>query len=148
MNFKDLLFGGSFESRPFGDVGLTLLRAFTGLSLAFAHGLGKLQAPDKFLGMMPNIGLPLPSVFGWLAIFAEFFGGLLLAFGLLTRPAAFFILCVMLTALVGVHINDPFAKQESALMYGFIALAFLIVGSGRYGLDALIRGGRGSNRSR
>jgi putative oxidoreductase len=67
---------------------------------------------------------------------------------LLTRPAAFLILCVMLTAFFGVHINDPFAKQESALMYGFIALAFLIVGSGRYGLDSLIRGGRNTSRGR
>lgn len=148
MNFKDLLFGGSFESRPLGDVGLALLRAFTGLALAFGHGLGKLQAPEKFLGFISTLGVPAPFVSGWLAIFAEFFGGLLLAFGLLTRPAAFLIVCVMLTAYFGVHINDPFAKQESALMYGFIALAFLIVGSGRYGLDALVRGGRGSNRSR
>lgn len=142
MNLKDVLFGGSLESHPLADFGLMLLRGFTGFALAFQHGLGKLQAPDKFLGMVPNLGLPFPTVFGWLAIFAEFFCGLLLMLGLLTRPAAFFILCVMLTAYFGVHIADPYAKAEPALLYGFIALAFLLVGSGRYGVDALIRGGR------
>jgi putative oxidoreductase len=143
MNLKDVLFGGSFESRPLGDVGLMLLRGFAGLALAFGHGLGKLQAPEKFLGMLGGLGIPFPGISGWLAILTEFFGGILLALGLLTRPTAFFILCVMLTAFFSVHINDPFQKQESALIYGFIALAFLIVGSGRYGFDALIRGGRG-----
>lgn len=143
MNLKDVLFGGSLESRPLADAGLMLLRGFTGLGLAFGHGLGKLQAPDRFLSMIPNIGLPMPTVFGWLAIFTEFFGGLLLALGLLTRPAAFFILCLMLTAFFGVHSADPYVKAEPALMYGFIAIAFLFAGSGRYGFDALIRGNRG-----
>lgn len=148
MNIRDFLFGSSFESRPLADVGLMLLRVFAGLALAFGHGLGKLQAPDKFLASVPNLGFPMPTVFGWLAIFAEFFGGLLLALGLLTRPAAFLILCVMLTAFFGVHFNDPFQRQELALFHGFVAIAFLLAGSGRYGLDALIRGGRGGSRGR
>lgn len=142
MNLKDVLFGGSFESRPLADAGLMFLRGFTGFGLMYGHGLGKLQSPERFLGAVGNLGLPLPTVFGWLAIFAEVFGGLLLALGLLTRPAAFLVLCVMLTAFFGVHRADPYIKAEPALMYGFIALAFLLAGSGRYGFDALIRGGR------
>lgn len=143
MNVKDVLFGGSFESRPLADLGLMLLRGFAGFGMMFGHGLGKLQNPEKFLATTANLGFPAPSLFGWLAISAEFFGGLLLMLGLLTRPAAFMILCVMATAFFGVHRNDPFNRQELALLYGFVALAFLFVGSGRYGFDAMIRGGRG-----
>ena len=140
MRIKDWMFGGSYESSPLADFGLMLLRGFLGSALAFGHGFGKLQNPERFLGSVGNLGLPFPTAFGWLVIAAEFFGGILLALGLLTRPAALLILCTMAVALTGVHFRDPFQKQELALLYGFGALVFLFAGAGRYGFDALIRG--------
>ncbi len=155
MSVKDFLFGSSLEARPLADFGLMLLRGFAGFGLALGHGLGKLQAPDRFLGMVPNLpnfaeyGISLPSAVGWVAIFTEVVGGVLLALGLLTRPAALLILCLMLVAFFGVHFGrDPYTRMEPALLYGFIAIAFLIIGSGRYGFDALLRGGRGAYRGR
>lgn len=148
MRIKDFLFGGSIESSPLADVGLLVLRFATGFALALSHGYGKLLDPNSFItkAVIP-MGLPAPTIFGWLAIFSEFFGGILLALGLLTRPAAFLVLSVMLTALIGVHSADPFATQEKAVLYGLIAVAFLLKGSGRYGFDALLRGNnRGSSR--
>lgn len=148
MRFKDFLFGGSIESSPLADVGLLVLRFAAGFALALQHGYGKLLDPNSFItkAVVP-MGLPAPTIFGWLAIFAEFFGGILLALGLLTRPAAFLILGMMVTALVGVHAADPFGKQELAVLYGLIAVAFLLKGAGRYGFDALLRGNnRGSSR--
>lgn len=143
MNFRDVLFGGSFEARPLADMGLALLRLFTGSALAFGHGLGKVQDPSKIISATEKIGFPLPTLFGYAATGAEFFGGLLLALGLLTRPAAFLVVCVMATAYFGVHRGDPFKAQELVLFYGFAALAFLLAGGGRYSFDALIRGKRG-----
>lgn len=148
MRVNEILFGGANTTSPLGDIGLTLLRVFLGLALALGHGLGKVQAPEKFLEGVSKLGLPLSTLFGWAAIGAEFLGGLLLALGLLTRPAAFMILCVMSVALGGVHWADPFAKKELAMHFGFGALAFLLFGSGRYGLDSLIRGGQGGGARR
>ncbi len=148
MRVNEILFGGASTTSPLGDIGVTLLRVFLGLALAFGHGLGKVQAPEKFLEGVAKLGLPMSSLFGWAAIGAEFLGGLLLALGLLTRPAAFLILSVMLVAVGGVHWADPFAKKELALHFGFGALAFLFFGSGRYGLDSLVRGGQGGARRR
>ncbi len=148
MRIKDFLFGGSIESSPLADVGLLVLRLATGFALALSHGYGKLLDPNRFISTaVAGLGLPAPTLFGWLAIFSEFFGGILLALGLLTRPAAFLVLGVMLTAFFGIHAADPFARKELALLYGLIAVAFLLKGSGRYGFDALLRGsGRGSRR--
>ncbi len=147
MNFRQALFGGTSNNSTIAETGLFLLRVFAGLALAFSHGYAKIETANRFIsGAVSGLGLPAPMFFGWAAIGAEFLGGLLLALGLLTRPAAFFILCVMLTAVFGVHAADPFGKKELALLYGFIALAFLFIGSGRFGFDSLIRGGRGYSR--
>lgn len=148
MRLKDFLFGGSIESSPVADFGLLVLRFATGFALALSHGYGKLLDPNRFInGAVAGLGFPAPTLFGWLAIFSEFFGGILLALGLLTRPAAFLVLGVMLTAYFGIHFNQTFDKQELAVLYGLIAIAFLLKGSGRYGFDALLRGsGRGSRR--
>jgi putative oxidoreductase len=45
----------------------------------------------------------------------------------------------MLAAAFLRHAADPFARKELALLYGFVALMFLLIGSGRYGIDALLR---------
>ncbi len=67
------------------DSGLLLGRLGLGLSMAFAHGLGKLQ---NFSAVTPNFPDPLgvgSSLSLGLAVFAEFACGLLLALGLGTR---------------------------------------------------------------
>lgn len=134
---KWLLGGVEFQSLM-PNVSITLLRLFTGLALAFGHGLGKIPPSERFVEGVAKLGFPLPSLFAWSAGSAEFFGGLLLAAGLLTRPSAFFIFITMTVAAIMRHANDPFAVKEKALLYGFVALVFLIVGCGKYGLDAVI----------
>jgi putative oxidoreductase len=59
--------------------------------------------------------------------------------GLLTRISSFFIAVTMLVALVGVHSADPFAAQEKAFLFFFIALAFLLKGSGDWSIDSYLR---------
>jgi hypothetical protein len=45
----------------------------------------------------------------------------------------------MLVAAFGRHAGDPFSAKELALLYGCVAFLFLLVGSARYGLDAVLR---------
>ncbi len=135
---KSLLFGG-LTSGPFtAHLALAVLRAVAGISLAFGHGLQKLPPPEGFVGVVTALGLPMPSAFAWAAGLSEFLGGMLLAVGLVTRPAAALILITMVTAILGHHADDPFAARELAIVYGSIALAFAGTGSGRFGVDRIV----------
>lgn len=140
-----ILFGSEISGTSLAMIGFTLLRMFTGVGMV-THGLGKLPPSPQFIEFVGKIGFPLPFVFGWAASLAEFGGGLLLIFGLLTRPAAASVFFTMLVAYFGVHFSDPFAKQEPALLYGFLALCFLFAGAGDYSLDALLRNKQNSKR--
>ena len=135
---KDILFGGKGCSDKLGDFGLALLRVSAGIIMAVAHGLPKLQDPSKIIDGTTAMGFPLPTISGWLAIMAEFLGGILLALGLLTRPAAFFVAFTMGVAAFVAHGSDPFAKKEMALLYLVIMIMFLFTGAGRFSIDRLI----------
>jgi putative oxidoreductase len=129
---------GSLSSLLTLDAAALVLRVAFGLTLALAHGLNKLKAPETFLSHVESGGFPAPTLLGWFAILSEFVGGLLLALGLFTRPAAALVASTLFVAAIKVHANDPFAKKELALAYAAVGLAFLIGGAGRYALDALL----------
>ncbi|MDP6977350.1 MAG: DoxX family protein [Myxococcota bacterium] len=135
---KPFLFGGQVSGPVVSQIGLAVIRVVAGLSLAFAHGLGKLPPPDGFVSLVDKLGLPLPSLFAWAAGLSEFVGGLLLAVGLMTRPAAMLIAATMGVAVFGYHSGDPWAKIELAALYGGIAICFACTGSGRFGLDRVV----------
>jgi putative oxidoreductase len=116
------------------------LRLWFGLVLAFAHGLSKVGDLGSFIDGVTRRGFPLPSVLGPAAALSEFVGGILLAIGLMTRPAAAFVMTTMFVAAFRVHWDDPFSKKEFALAYGVTALALLVSGPGRFSLDANIAG--------
>lgn len=120
------------------DLGLLVLRLGVGLPLALAHGLGKLPPSDGFVDGTAALGFPLPVVFAWAAALAEFVGGLLVAAGLLTRPASAFVAVTMAVAVFGAHAGDPFGDREMALLYGVAALALVGLDAGRFSLDALL----------
>ena len=136
---KQILFGGESGLSVPANAGLTLLRLFAGIALLMSHGMGKIPPSEGFINNTANLGFPIPTLFAWAAALSESLGGAFLAIGLFTRPAAFFICCTMLTALLGVHRNDPFGKQELAFMYLFIAGAFLLMGANDWSLDRFLR---------
>src|ERR1700691_3272936 len=88
------------------DLALTILRLVLGI-VFFAHGAQKMlgwyggYGFHGTMGFFTQQGIPAPLAF--LAICAEFFGGLGLIFGLLTRIAAFGIMVNMLVAIATVH---------------------------------------------
>jgi putative oxidoreductase len=139
MSIRKLLSSGAEIDSAFANVGLALLRMFSGLALAFGHGIAKIPPSEGFIEGVRNLGFPVAAFFAWAAASSEFFGGLLLAAGLLTRPAAFFILITMSVAAVLWHAADPFGVKEKALLFAFIALAFVLIGSGKYGIDSVFR---------
>ncbi|RYZ38133.1 MAG: DoxX family protein [Myxococcaceae bacterium] len=122
-----------------GAVGWTLVRVVFGLTLAFGHGLGKVTGDmSGFAEGVAKLGFPAPMFFAWCAALAEFLGGIAVALGLLTRPAALFAGFTMLVALFR-HRADPFGKMELSLLFLTVMVAALIIGGGPFSLDALLR---------
>lgn len=135
----NLLFGAITIQSKLANVGLFLLRVFTGLTLAVAHGFGKIPPSEPFIAGVKTMGFPLPSIFAWLAGSSELFGGIFLAAGFLTRPTAFFIAITMGVAGLIAHADDPFGRKEKAFLYLFIVILYILLGGGRYAIDRIIK---------
>jgi putative oxidoreductase len=128
---------------PYADVAA---RASTGLFL-MPHGA------QKLFGMFGGYGieatgqffadkLGLPASLALIAGLIEFFGGLFLAFGLVTRIAAGLVAGMMAVAVLQVHLANGFfwtsGGFEYPLFWGIMALTFVVRGGGRISLDAAI----------
>lgn len=124
-----------------------ILRVPIGLILA-AHGSQKLFAWFGGYGLdgtgqwMASMGLNPGFVMALLAGSAEFFGGVALVLGLLTRPAAAINAVTMLVALFWVHWGHGFFLDTHGIEYALALLsastALIFIGGGKYSLDALI----------
>lgn len=125
----------------FRDLGLLLVRAVFGLYMAFGHGLGKITGgPEQWAqlgGVLEGIlgfGF-LPTFWGLMAALAEFVGALLVAAGLLARPAALVLFINMFVAAMA-HITGVIdGGPESAILYGVAFLGVLLTGPGAYSID-------------
>lgn len=140
---RTMFISGTIPSSTVADIGFTILRLAAGLMMAFGHGINKVPPSEGFIEGVGELGFPLPALFAWMAGISEFFGGILLALGLLTRPAAFLIAGTMTVAAFMQHWDDPLfgsgPSKEMALLYLIIALAFMLVGSGRLSIDQTLR---------
>ena len=125
-----------------------LIRATAGI-LLMPHGAQKLfgwfggYGLDGTAGYLAsNLGLEPGIVWATLVAVTEFFGGLFLALGLLTRPVAAAITVVMAVAVFAVHLPNGFfwgnGGFEYPLLWGLIALAFVLRGGGPVSIDARI----------
>ncbi len=119
-------------------VALLALRLILGVVM-IAHGYSKV-----FGGMAHHIEsvhrLGFPGFMAYLSAGAEFFGGILLILGLITRIAALAIFINMLVAVLGVHLKNGLVGRsgyEFALTLATIAFALIFLGGGPFALDAL-----------
>jgi len=130
------------------DVALTTLRVVLGV-VFFAHGAQKMlgwfggYGFHGTMGFFEHMGMPAPVAL--LVIVTEFFGGLGLIVGLLTRIAALGIGCEMIGAIFMVHLPNGFFMNwtgnqkgegfEYHLLAIAIAAALLLRGAGAFSLD-------------
>lgn len=121
------------------DLGLAILRVVAGLCLAFFHGFAKVPPSEQFLGMVAGMGVPAPGLMAWLAGLAEAVGGLLIAAGLFTRPAALVLILHFLVVVLVAHAPDPLARRELPLLFLSMSVLFLLAGPGRYSIDGAMR---------
>jgi len=131
---------------------LTILRVVLGIVI-FAHGAQKMLGWFGGYGFNGTMGwftktLGIPAPLAFLAICAEFFGGLGLIFGLLSRLAALGIGVNMLVAIVMVHQQFGLFTNWSGTQKGegyefhllVLAIVFAIIvrGTGALSLDRAI----------
>ncbi|NTX01129.1 DoxX family protein [Myxococcus sp. CA040A] len=120
-------------------LGWTLVRAVFGLVLGLGHGLPKVTGDmSRFAAGVAELGFPFPLFFAWCASLAELVGGVLVAVGLFTRPAAAMAGFTMLVALFR-HRADPFGRMELALLYLTVMVAVALIGGGPWSLDSRVR---------
>lgn len=114
---------------------LSVLRIVTGFTFS-AHGA------QKILGLLGGHRAPLFSM-AWTGGVLELAGGLLLMFGLFTRPVAFILSGEMAVAYFMVHGKRSFWPVinggELAVVYCFVFLYLAFAGPGPFSLDRLVR---------
>ena len=125
-------------------LGALALRVPVGIILA-AHGAQKLFGWFGGYGLegtgqwMASIGLEPGYLMALLAGSAEFFGGLALVLGLLTRPAAAVSAVTMLVAIFSAHISNGFFLTNNGYEYALAlfgaTLALAIQGGGALAID-------------
>jgi putative oxidoreductase len=119
------------------DLGLLLLRVGIG-GMFVGHGLPKmLGGPKRWAALgkaMENLGIDFaPMLWGFMAAFAELGGGVLLALGVMFRPACALLLCTMVVAATRHLVNgDGFGRSSHAIEAAILFAALLLIGAGRY----------------
>ncbi len=127
--------------------GLFILRICIGL-MFMTHGSQKLFGAFGGSGIVgtanlfSGMGLPNPTLQAYLAGGSEFFGGLFLTLGLLTRLAVFPPLVVMIVAITKVHWVHGFFMQKGGFEYPLMIVgalvALLSLGGGKFSVDRKI----------
>jgi putative oxidoreductase len=117
----------------------TILRAVAGIFLTI-HGSHKITDPFGAAEMVEGLGFYPGAFWSLLLACTEFFGGIFIAIGLLTRPAAFAGMFVLLVT-VWFHwitMGQGFSGAEKSLLWAAILLFFVIRGGNRHSVDARI----------
>jgi putative oxidoreductase len=131
------------------DLAITIPRLALGV-VFFAHGAQKALGWFGGYGFSGTMGfftqqMHIPAAFAFLAICAEFLGGIGLLIGFLGRVAAFGIACDMVVAVWMVHRHFGLFANWSGLQKGegyeyhvlaiAVTLAIMIKGSGALSVD-------------
>ena len=128
--------------RTFAPLAYTLIRVALGLIL-IPHGFAKLFGADAVPASrnFVNFGWAYPVAWAYFIGAVEFFGGIMLALGLLTRiVAAAFVIEMGVISFAVLYPSWSWGRRgmEYALFMGIVALAIFLPGGGRWSLDRLL----------
>ncbi|MBM9575868.1 DoxX family protein [Leptospira sp. 201903070] len=119
------------------DFAALLLRLiFGGLFIHF--GYTKLIGFDQMLPLFPDligIGSKTSLI---LVVFAEFFCGIFVTLGFVTRLTVIPIFITMFVAFFIAHANDPFQIKSLSFTYLLVSIVVFVLGSGKFSLDRYV----------
>lgn len=147
----------------FRDLGLLAMRLIVGGIFA-AHGYPKLfggpnkqvpqsvadvlgqgfvnavhnGSPQSFATTVEHVGAPQPEMMAWFVAGLEFFGGIMVALGIWTRPTALLLAAEMVEAIRRVHLRNGLIGQggyEFALSLLGSCLALVGTGPGAISIE-------------
>jgi len=125
----------AFSKENAVNLGLLVLRLGVGINLAVLHGLDKVRHYGQLVNSFPDhLGMGHRHSF-MLAIAAEFAGAILVTLGFVGRLAA---LLIAFSVGLTIYSHETSIQREPALLYLAAALAILMLGSGRWALDAVV----------
>lgn len=128
---------------PFAPYAYAFMRLCVG-AVIVPHGYAKLfqGAIGGAAGAIAKLGLEPAMPWAYLITVVEFFGGIMLAIGLLTRLAAAALVIEFAVIVFGVKYASGFfafkGGFEYELLLGLLCLAIFFKGGGRFSLDRLI----------
>jgi len=133
-----LPFLGGLYAR-FDTLAETVQRVVAGGILA-VHGWPKITNPFGAVGMVERIGFYPGTVWSPMLAATEFFGGILIAIGLFTRPAALAGTVVLLVAAYfhWLVLGQGFKGAEFPILWAAVLLFFAVRGSNAHSVDARI----------
>ena len=109
------------------DFGILVLRVGIGAILVFVHGLPDMRAGTEEWGevgkAMQFVGISFwPTFWGFVAAFAQFFGGICMVFGVIFRPLCFLI-ALRMAVVVAICLSSGggIAKAGRPLELGIVA---------------------------
>lgn len=121
------------------DIGLLVFRVSVGLLMLIAHGWpkfmkllegGEIKFFDPF-GVGPFVSLLL-------AVLAELFASLLITLGLFTRLSSVSLIVTMFVAAFLYHADDPFSRQEKAILFLISYVLLFFTGPGKFSLQTIV----------
>lgn len=126
---------------------ILLAARFLLMLLFVIFGWEKLTGFGGTIGYFAQIGVPLPALAALIAVAMEFFAGIAVMFGFLTRPLAILLALYTLgTGILGHHFwtMTGMARLEAEINFfknisiigGFLVL--YVTGAGKYSVDARI----------
>ncbi len=121
------------------DITLLIVRIILG-SFFIAYGFGKLKNPKDIAKWLNSIGYNPGIFWAWVLVFTEFFGGICVLIGLLSR---FFALLMSVVLVLGIvhRVKKKELKFSDGWDFNWISLAstiiLILLGSGKISLDAI-----------
>jgi putative oxidoreductase len=134
-------------------IALLLLRVVLGV-VFFAHGAQKVTGWFGGMGLQGTVGafknyMHIPSPLAYLASFTEFFGGIFMALGFLTRLTALGLFFNMIVAIYKVHWKSGFFLSagepnkgngfEYNLILAAISIVLILTGAGPFSFDSVLK---------
>ena len=117
--------------------GTTLLRIVVGVVFVMHGGQKLFMGFHEVAGFLNQFGIPYPNVAAIVLTVAEFFGGIAMVLGLLTRYIAVVLAFDMAVAIIVFHVHNGFFMPDG-IEYPMVLLAanlsFIFSGGGAFEL--------------